>query len=291
MHVDVLPEMMPACIRRHPTLMMQRAAMQQEVNPMKYENIQTSVEGAVALVTLNRPKVLNALNHDMMTEIADAIDAFAADDAIAAIVITGNEKAFAAGADISEMVDKTAVEMYLSDHFARQWERFTSCRKPIIAAVAGHALGGGCELAMMCDVIVCAENARFGQPEVKLGVLPGIGGTQRLVRAVGKAKAMDMCLSGRTMGAEEAERAGLVSRVFATEALVPEAMKLAAEIAGMSRPALYMIKEAINRAYETTLAEGLRFERRLFHAAFATHDQREGMRAFLEKRAAQWTHS
>jgi enoyl-CoA hydratase len=265
--------------------------MQQEACRMNYENILTTTKGAVAIVTLNRPKVLNALNHDMMTEIADAVDAFAADDAIGAIVITGNEKAFAAGADISEMVDKTAVDMYMSDHFARQWQRVTSCRKPMIAAVAGHALGGGCELAMMCDVIVCADNARFGQPEVKLGVLPGIGGTQRLVRAVGKAKAMDMCLSGRTMDADEAERAGLVSRVFPVDVLVVEAMKLAAEIAGMSRPALYMIKEAINRAYETTLTEGLRFERRLFHSAFATHDQGEGMRAFLEKRAAQWTHS
>lgn len=258
---------------------------------MKYENIHTSTHDAVAVVTLNRPKVLNALNHDMMTEIADAVDAFAEDDSIGAIVITGNDKAFAAGADISEMVEKTAVDMYMSDHFARQWERVTSCRKPLIAAVAGHALGGGCELAMMCDVIVCADNARFGQPEVKLGVLPGIGGTQRLVRAVGKSKAMDMCLSGRTMNADEAERAGLVSRVFPTDVLLVEAMKLAAEIAAMSRPALYMIKEAINRAYETTLSEGLRFERRLFHAAFATHDQGEGMRAFLEKRAAEWTHS
>lgn len=258
---------------------------------MKFENIKTSIHDAVAVVTLNRPKVLNALNHDMMSEIADAVDVFAADDAIGAIVITGNDRAFAAGADISEMVEKTSVEMYMSDHFARQWERVTSCRKPIIAAVAGHALGGGCELAMLCDVIVCADNARFGQPEVKLGVLPGIGGTQRLVRAVGKSKAMDMCLSGRTMDAEEAERAGLVSRVVPVDVLVTEAMTLAAEIAGMSRPAVYMIKEAVNRAFETTLAEGLRFERRLFHSSFASRDQTEGMRAFLEKRAARWTHS
>ena len=258
---------------------------------MNYENIKTSTHDAVAVLTLNRPKVLNALSHDMMSEIADAIDAFAADDVIGAIVITGNDKAFAAGADISEMVEKTAVDMYLSDHFVRQWERVTSCRKPLIAAVAGHALGGGCELAMMCDVILCADNARFGQPEVKLGVLPGIGGTQRLVRAVGKAKAMDMCLSGRTMDADEAERAGLVSRVVPVECLLSEAMTLAAEIAGMSRPAVYMIKESVNRAFETTLAEGLRFERRLFHASFATRDQTEGMRAFLEKRAAEWTHS
>jgi enoyl-CoA hydratase len=265
--------------------------MSEEARQMNYDNIHTSIQDAVAIVTLNRPNVLNALNHAMMAELADAIDTFEADDTIGAIVLTGNDKAFAAGADISEMVEKTAVDMYMSDHFARQWERVTSCRKPLIAAVAGHALGGGCELAMMCDVIVCADNARFGQPEVKLGVLPGIGGTQRLVRAVGKAKAMDMCLSGRTMDADEAERSGLVSRVFPADVLLVEAMKLAAEIAGMSRPALYMIKEAINRAYETTLTEGLRFERRLFHSAFATRDQGEGMRAFLEKRAAEWTHS
>ena len=258
---------------------------------MKYQNIKTSVDGAVALVTLNRPKVLNALNHDMMVELADAVESFETDDSIGAIVLTGNEKAFAAGADISEMVERTSVDMYMSDHFARYWDRVSKCRKPMIAAVAGHALGGGCELAMMCDVIVCADNARFGQPEIKLGVLPGIGGTQRLIRAVGKAKAMDMCLSGRTMDAAEAERAGLVSRVYPVDALLDEAMKLAAEIAGMSRPALYMVKEAINRAYETTLTEGLQFERRLFHSAFAMHDQTEGMRAFLEKRAAKWTHS
>ena len=258
---------------------------------MSYEMIHTSVQGAVGVVTLNRPKVLNALSHALMAELAEAVDTFEADDAIGAIVLTGNERAFAAGADIAEMVDKTSVDMYMSDHFARHWERISKCRKPIIAAVAGHALGGGCELAMMCDVIVCADNARFGQPEVKLGVLPGIGGTQRLVRAVGKAKAMDMCLSGRTMDAQEAERAGLVSRVFPVDVLLTEALKLAAEIAGMSRPALFMIKEAINRAYETTLTEGLRFERRLFHSAFAMHDQSEGMRAFLEKRAPEWKHS
>jgi len=258
---------------------------------MKYENIHTSVKDAVGIVTLNRPEVLNALSHDMMSELADAVEAFENDDDIGAILVTGNDKAFAAGADISEMVEKTSVDMYMSDHFASQWEKVTSCRKPIIAAVAGHALGGGCELAMMCDVIVCADNARFGQPEIKLGVLPGIGGTQRLVRAVGKAKAMDMCLSGRTMDSDEAERSGLVSRVFPADTMLVEAMKLAAQIAGMSRPALFMVKESINRAYETTLSEGLRFERRLFHAAFATDDQSEGMRAFLEKRAAEWTHS
>lgn len=258
---------------------------------MNYENIHTSVHDAVAIVTLNRPKVLNALSHDMMAELADALDGFEANDAIGVIVLTGSDKAFAAGADIAEMAEKSSVDMYMSDHFARHWERVSKCRKPVIAAVAGHALGGGCELAMMCDVIVCADNARFGQPEVKLGVLPGIGGTQRLIRAIGKAKAMDMCLSGRTMDAQEAERAGLVSRVYPVDVLMAEVMKLAAEIAGMSRPALYMIKESINRAYETTLTEGLRFERRLFHSAFAMHDQREGMRAFLEKRAPEWQHS
>lgn len=258
---------------------------------MNYENILTSVHDAVAIVTLNRPKVLNALSHDMMAELADALDGFEANDAIGVIVLTGSDKAFAAGADIAEMAEKSSVDMYMSDHFARHWERVSKCRKPVIAAVAGHALGGGCELAMMCDVIVCADNARFGQPEVKLGVLPGIGGTQRLIRAIGKAKAMDMCLSGRTMDAQEAERAGLVSRVYPVDVLMVEVMKLAAEIAGMSRPALYMIKESINRAYETTLTEGLRFERRLFHSAFAMHDQREGMRAFLEKRAPEWQHS
>jgi enoyl-CoA hydratase len=257
----------------------------------QFDNIHVKVRDAVAIVTLNRPKVLNALSHNMMTELADAVDAFEADDAIGVIVITGNDKAFAAGADISEMVEKTSVDMYMSDHFALSWERVSKCRKPIIAAVAGHALGGGCELAMMCDVIVCADNARFGQPEINLGVLPGIGGTQRLIRAVGKSKAMDMCLSGRTMNAQEAERAGLVSRVYPADVMLVEVMKLAAHIAGMSRPALYMIKEAINRAYETTLTEGLHFERRLFHAAFATQDQGEGMRAFLEKRDPDWSHS
>ena len=259
---------------------------------MSYENIHTSVhDDVVGIVTLNRPKVLNALSHALIEELADAVEAFEADDAIGAILLTGNEKAFAAGADIAEMVEKTSVDMYMSDHFARNWERVSGCRKPVIAAVAGHALGGGCELAMMCDIIVCADNARFGQPEIKLGVLPGIGGTQRLIRAVGKSKAMDMCLSGRTMNAEEAERVGLVSRVYAADVLLVEAMNLAAEIAHMSRPALYMVKEAVNRAYETTLTEGLHFERRLFHSAFAMKDQDEGMRAFLEKRAPDWSHS
>ena len=258
---------------------------------MSYENIHTRVRDAVGIVTLDRPKVLNALNEQLMSELADAVDTFERDDAIGVIVLTGNDKAFAAGADISEMVEKTAVDMYMSDHFAQHWERIQRCRKPLIAAVSGHALGGGCELAMMCDIIVCADNARFGQPEVKLGVLPGIGGTQRLIRAVGKAKAMDMCLSGRTMDAEEAERMGLVSRIFSADTLLVEAIKLATQIANMSRPAVFMIKEAINYAQESTLKEGLHFERRLFHSAFASADQEEGMRAFLEKRPAKWTHS
>ncbi|MDX1431448.1 MAG: enoyl-CoA hydratase [Gammaproteobacteria bacterium] len=257
---------------------------------MSYENILTERRGAVALVTLNRPKVLNALNHALMGELARALDEAEGDDDIGAVVITGNDKAFAAGADISEMADRSFADMYMSDRFTEFWERVTRCRKPVIAAVAGHALGGGCELAMMCDIIVCADNARFGQPEIKLGVLPGIGGTQRLARAVGKAKAMDMCLSGRTMDAAEAERAGLVSRVVPVAELVDESVELAAGIAAMSRPALYMVKEAVNRAFETPLAEGVRFERRLFHGAFALEDRREGMQAFLEKRPARWKH-
>ena len=257
---------------------------------MSYENILTERRGAVALVTLNRPKVLNALNHALVRELAEALDEFEADDDVGAVVITGNDKAFAAGADISEMADRSFAEMYMSDRFSDHWERVARCRKPVIAAVAGHALGGGCELAMMCDIIVCADNARFGQPEIKLGVLPGIGGTQRLARAVGKAKAMDMCLSARTMDAAEAERSGLASRVVPLADLVEESVKLAAEIAEKSRPALYMVKEAVNRAFESSLADGVRFERRLFHGAFALEDQREGMQAFLEKRAPRWKH-
>lgn len=257
---------------------------------MDYENILTSTRDAVAIITLNRPKVLNALSHDMMAELAHAVDVFEADDTIGTIVITGSDKAFAAGADISEMVEKTAVDMYMSDHFARHWERVSKCRKPIIAAVAGHALGGGCELAMMCDLIVCADNARFGQPEIKLGTIPGLGGTQRLTRAVGPAKAMDMCLTGRTMDAVEAERAGLVSRVVAADKLLEEALAAAGTIAGYSRPAVMMAKESVARAQETTLSEGLRFERRLFHATFGTADQKEGMAAFVEKREPRFEH-
>jgi enoyl-CoA hydratase len=254
---------------------------------MTYENILVERRDAVGLITLNRPKALNALNHALMSEVAGVQDEFEADDAIGAIVITGNEKAFAAGADIKEMQDKSVMDMYIPDRF-RVWERVTQVRKPVIAAVAGFALGGGCELAMMCDFIIAADSARFGQPEIKLGILPGAGGTQRLTRFVGKAKAMEMCLTGRMMDAAEAERSGLVSRVVPAAELLDDALKTATAIAAMSRPAVYMTKESINRAYETTLAEGVRFERRLFYSAFASEDQKEGMQAFAEKRPAQW---
>lgn len=251
---------------------------------MAYENITAEKKESVGLITLNRPKVLNALNGALIEELGAALDEFERDDEIGAIVLTGNEKAFAAGADIKEMQDKSFVDCYLDDFITVGWERITDCRKPVIAAVAGYALGGGCEIAMMCDFILAAETAKFGQPEITLGIIPGIGGTQRLTRAVGKAKAMEMCLTGRLMSADEAERAGLVSRVVPADELLDEAMKVAGTIAGMSRPIVYMAKEAINRAFETTLAEGIRFERRLFHSAFATEDQKEGMAAFIEKR-------
>ena len=251
---------------------------------MTFENIVVERRDAVGLITLNRPKALNALNPALIDELARAVDDLEADEAIGALVLTGNEKAFAAGADIPEMKDKTFVEAYREDFITKGWERVAQCRKPVIAAVAGFALGGGCEIAMMCDFIIAAENARFGQPEITIGILPGAGGTQRLTRLVGKAKAMDMCLTGRMMDAAEAERAGLVSRVVAQDALLAEALGAAAAIAAMSRPIAWMVKESVNRAYETTLGEGIRFERRLFHAAFATADQKEGMAAFAEKR-------
>ena len=251
---------------------------------MSYQNILTETRGAVGLVTLNRPKALNALNSALMAELREALDGFEADDAIGAIVVTGSEKAFAAGADIKEMKDRGFVDVYLSDFITRDWERLAQCRKPTIAAVAGYALGGGCEVAMMCDIIIAADNARFGQPEIALGTLPGAGGTQRLTRAIGKAKAMEMVLTGRMMDAAEAERSGLVARVVPVAELIGEAMKLAEKIAGLSRPAIMLAKEAVNRAFETGLAEGLRVERRLFHASFATADQKEGMAAFAEKR-------
>jgi enoyl-CoA hydratase len=251
---------------------------------MAYENILSETRGPVGLITLNRPQAMNALNAALMSELASALDTFEADDSVGAMVITGNEKAFAAGADIKEMKDKSFMEAYLEDFLTGGWERAASCRKPVIAAVAGFALGGGCELAMMCDIILAADNAKFGQPEITIGAIPGLGGTQRLTRAIGKSKAMDMCLTGRMIDAEEAERAGLVSRVFPVAELVDEAVKTAAKAAAMSLPLALITKEAVNRAFETTLVEGLRYERRMFHAIFATEDQKEGMAAFAEKR-------
>ena len=251
---------------------------------MSYSNILVETRGAVGLVTLNRPQALNALCDALIRELGRALDAFEADDAIGAVVITGSAKAFAAGADIKEMASRDYMDVYLRDFITDGWERITTCRKPIIAAVAGFALGGGCEMAMMCDTIIAAESAKFGQPEITLGIIPGSGGTQRLTRAVGKAKAMEMVLSGRMIDAVEAERSGLVSRIVANDKLMEEALKLGEKIANLSRPAVLAAKEAVNRAFETTLAEGVRFERRLFHAMFATEDQKEGMGAFIEKR-------
>lgn len=254
---------------------------------MDYENILFETQGAVAIITLNRPAVLNALSTPLMNELSAALERVEEDDSIGTTVITGNEKAFAAGADIKEMQDKSFVDVFLGDFphgRAAEWKRFAMRRKPIIAAVAGFALGGGCELAMACDFIIAADNAKFGQPEINLGTMPGAGGTQRLTRAVGKSKAMEMCLTGRMMDAAEAERAGLVSRVVPLDQLREEAVKAAAKIASQSRPAVMMVKEAINAAYETTLAEGLRFERRAFQSTFATEDRKEGMAAFAEKR-------
>ncbi len=255
---------------------------------MTYQNILVETRGAVGLVTFNRPQALNALCDALVRELGAALDAFEADDAVGAIVLTGNERAFAAGADIKEMAGKSFVDCYLADFITDGWERVTTCRKPIVAAVAGFALGGGCEMAMMCDIVIAAESAKFGQPEITLGIIPGSGGTQRLTRAVGKAKAMEMVLSGRMMDAAEAERSGLVSRIVPNDQLVDEALKLAAKIASLSRPSVLAGKEAVNRAFETTLAEGVRFERRLFHAMFATADQKEGMAAFVEKRKPQF---
>jgi enoyl-CoA hydratase len=242
----------------------------------------------VGLIRLNRPQALNALSSELMAETNAALDGFEADDAIGCMVITGSEKAFAAGADIKEMIAKTYPDVYLED-FISKWDPVGQRRKPLIAAVAGFALGGGCELAMMCDFIIAADTAKFGQPEIKLGVIPGSGGTQRLARFVGKSKAMDMCLTGRMMDAAEAERCGLVSRVVPAADLHAEAMNAAATIASMSRASVLMTKECVNRAFETTLAEGIRFERRVFHSLFATHDQKEGMTAFSEKRPPKFT--
>jgi enoyl-CoA hydratase len=251
---------------------------------MAYENILVDRKGAVGIVTLNRPKALNALCTPLVRELGQALDGFEADEGIGCVVLTGSDKAFAAGADIKEMQPKTYTDAYLEDFITNGWERITTFRKPIVAAVAGYALGGGCEVAMMCDTILAAETAKFGQPEITLGVIPGAGGTQRLTRFVGKAKAMDMCLTGRMMDAAEAERSGLVSRVVPAAKLMEEALAMAATIASMSRPAAMLAKECVNRAYETTLAEGIRFERRVFHSTFALEDQKEGMAAFVEKR-------
>jgi enoyl-CoA hydratase len=251
---------------------------------MAYQNILVETRDAVGLIRLNRPAALNALCAALIRELGRALDAFETDDAIGAVVITGSDRAFAAGADIKEMSGLSYMDVYLSDFITDGWERITTCRKPIIAAVAGHALGGGCEVAMMCDTIIAADTAKFGQPEILLGVIPGSGGTQRLTRFVGKAKAMDMILTGRTIDAAEAERSGLVSRVVPADKLLDEALGVAKRIAEMSRPAVMIAKEAVNRAYETSLAEGVRFERRVFHSLFATEDQKEGMAAFVEKR-------
>ncbi len=256
---------------------------------MTTETILTETRGRVLLITLNRPKALNAINARLTAEVIAAASAADADPAIGCIVITGSERAFAAGADIKEMQHLSYSEVYGRDRFS-DWDRFNAVRTPIIAAVAGYALGGGCELAMMCDFILAADTAQFGQPEIKLGVMPGMGGSQRLARFVGKAKAMEMCLTGRMMDAAEAERCGLVSRIVPAAGLVEEAVKTATAIAGMSKPAAMMTKEAVNRAYETTLSEGLRHERRVFHAMFATDDQKEGMAAFVEKRPAKFSH-
>lgn len=251
---------------------------------MAYECILVDKKDNVGLLTLNRPEALNALSDQLTNEMTEALRDFEADDEIGAIVIAGSEKAFAAGADIKEFAPKSYMDAYFDELITANWEEPTRCRKPVIAAVSGYALGGGCELAMMCDFIICAENAKFGQPEINIGTIPGAGGTQRLTRFVGKSKAMEMTLTGRMMDAVEAERSGLVSRVVPTEDLLGEALNVAKKIAEMSRPAVFMAKECVNRAYETTLNEGVRFERRVFHSLFATTDQKEGMNAFVEKR-------
>ena len=254
------------------------------------EFILSEKKGRVGLITLNRPKALNALCAQLVEEMAVAIDAFEADPEVGCLMLAGGEKAFAAGADIKEMLSKSYMDVYMQDFITENWERAASCRKPIIAAVRGYALGGGCEVAMMCDLIIAGDDAKFGQPEINLGTIPGGGGTQRLTRAVGKSKAMDMCLTGRMMGAEEAERSGLVTKVVPADSLLEEALKLADSIAEKSLPIAMICKEAVDRAYETTLSEGVRFERRVFHSTFATEDQKEGMAAFAEKRQPQFKH-
>ncbi|HYP58404.1 MAG TPA: enoyl-CoA hydratase [Beijerinckia sp.] len=256
---------------------------------MAYETILVETRGRVGLITLNRPKALNAINRQLTEEVIKAALAFDHDPGIGCLVLTGSEKVFAAGADIKEMQNQSYMDMYGEDHFAA-WDRFAAIRKPVIAAVAGFALGGGCELAMMCDFLIAADTAKFGQPEIKLGVMPGMGGSQRLTKLVGKSKAMDLCLTGRMMDAAEAERAGLAARVVPAAELLDEALKAAETIASMSLPAVMMAKEAVARAEQTSLSEGLRFERRLFHSLFATEDQKEGMAAFVEKRPANFRH-
>jgi len=258
---------------------------------MAYEHIIVEVRGPVGLITLNRPKALNALCAALIKELGQALDDFEQNDDIGAVVLTGSEKAFAAGADIKEMADQSYMDAYLSDFITQGWERVSTIRKPIVAAVAGYALGGGCEMAMMCDFIIAADTAKFGQPEITLGTIPGAGGTQRLPRYVGKSKAMEMCLTGRMMDAEEAERSGLASRIVPAGELIDDAVKTATRIADMSRPIALMAKECVDRAFETTLGEGIRFERRIFHSTFATEDQKEGMAAFAEKRQPKFKNS
>ena len=254
---------------------------------MAYDNIIVETRGRAGLITLDRPEALNALSGDLISELNEALDGFESDEKIGAIVITGSEKAFAAGADVKEMAELEFIDAY-KDDFIGNWSSLSQCRKPVIAAVAGYALGGGCEIAMMCDFIIAAETAKFGQPEINLGVMPGAGGSQRMARFIGKAKTMDLCLTGRMMDAEEAERCGLVSRIVPSSDLVEEAVKTAQKIAGFSMPAVMMAKESVNRAFETTLAEGVRFERRLFQSLFASEDQKEGMAAFIAKREPQF---
>ena len=257
---------------------------------MSYECILTETEAGVGVITLNRPDALNAFNAKLMDELTDAVRKFEADDSVGCMVITGSEKAFAAGADIKEMASKDYIDVFKEDFITANWEETSRARKPIIAAVAGYALGGGCELALMCDFIIAGDNAKFGQPEISIGAMPGAGGTQRLARFIGKSKAMEMCLTGRMMDAEEAERCGLVSRIVPKGELREEAIRVAKQIASFSRPIAMMTKEAVNRAYETTLAEGVRFERRVFHSVFALDDQKEGMAAFAEKRKPSFKH-
>jgi enoyl-CoA hydratase len=265
------------------------ALLLQRAFSSSYENVLVDVQNRVGVVTLNRPKALNALNDALVADIYAACKELDENSDVGAIVLTGSERAFAAGADIKQMSDKTFMDCYMGNMF-EEWTKITTIRKPIIAAVNGFALGGGCELAMMCDMIVCGDGAKFGQPEITLGVIPGAGGTQRLTKAVGKSKAMDLCLTGRMMGAEEAERSGLVTQVFPSEELLDKAVEMAAKIGSFSLPTACMVKETVNASFETTLQQGLAFERRLFHSLFSTEDQTEGMRAFIEKRAPTWQH-